>query len=93
MAISAFFKNLLNKATPGLYKVKLGDIIAEQQAKLDTIDESANNYTLPAASDSVAGGVLQGVAVADAAGANPTKAEFDALLASLRTAGVIAASA
>lgn len=32
----------------------------------------------------------QGVAVPDAAGANPTKAEFDALLASLRTAGVIA---
>jgi hypothetical protein len=36
------------------------------------------------------GTVLRGVAVADAAGANPTKAEFDALLASLRTAGVIA---
>lgn len=32
----------------------------------------------------------QGAAVADAAGANPTKAEFDALLASLRTAGIIA---
>lgn len=31
-----------------------------------------------------------GVAVDDAAGANPTKAEFDALLASLRDAGVIA---
>lgn len=37
-----------------------------------------------------AGVVKQGVAVANAAGANPTKAEFDALLASLRTAGVIA---
>lgn len=33
---------------------------------------------------------LQGVAVADAAGANPTQAEYNALLASLRTAGVIA---
>lgn len=32
---------------------------------------------------------LQGVAVANAVAA-PTKAEFDALLASLRTAGVIA---
>lgn len=31
-----------------------------------------------------------GVAVANAAGANPTKAEFDALLTSLRNAGVIA---
>lgn len=32
----------------------------------------------------------QGAAVADAAGANPTKAEFDALLASLRAANVLA---
>lgn len=32
----------------------------------------------------------QGAAVDDAAGAAPTKAEFDALLASLRTAGLIA---
>lgn len=32
-----------------------------------------------------------GVHVPDAAGANPTKAEFDALLDSLRTAGVIEA--
>lgn len=31
-----------------------------------------------------------GAAVANAAGANPTKAEFDALLTSLRNAGVIA---
>lgn len=33
---------------------------------------------------------LKGVAVANAAGANPTQAEFNALLASLRTAGIIA---
>lgn len=32
----------------------------------------------------------QGAAVADAAGAAPTAAEFNALLAALRTAGVIA---
>ena len=37
-------------------------------------------------------GIKQGEAVADAAGASPTKAEFDALLASLRAAGVIASS-
>lgn len=36
------------------------------------------------------GSVLQGVAVANAAGANPTQAEFNALLTSLRNAGVIA---
>ena len=36
------------------------------------------------------GTVLRGVAVPNAAGSTPTKAEFDALLASLRNAGVIA---
>ena len=35
----------------------------------------------------------QGAAVADAAGAAPTTAEFNALLAALRTAGVIATAA
>lgn len=37
-----------------------------------------------------AGGFTQGVAVANAAGANPTAAEFLALLTSLRNAGIIA---
>jgi hypothetical protein len=36
------------------------------------------------------GNVLQGVAVAGAAGANPTQAEYLALLTSLRNAGIIA---
>jgi hypothetical protein len=36
------------------------------------------------------GTVLQGVAVAGAAGANPTQAEYLALLTSLRNAGIIA---
>lgn len=48
------------------------------------------NYTLPAATATTLGGVKQGVAVADAAGDAPTKAEFAALLASLRTSGAIA---
>lgn len=33
---------------------------------------------------------LQGAAVANAVGANPTQAEYNALLASLRAAGIIA---
>ena len=37
--------------------------------------------------------IKQGEAVADAAGANPTAAEFKALLDSLRAAGIIAAGA
>ena len=43
-----------------------------------------------AATKTKAGTVLQGAAVADAAGANPTAAEFKALLDSLRAAGIIA---
>lgn len=45
---------------------------------------------LPAATPALPGGVKQGVAVPDAAGASPTAAEFKALLDSLRAAGVIA---
>lgn len=47
-------------------------------------------YTLPAATTAAIGGVKQGAKVADAAGDTPTKAEFNALLAQLRNAGVIA---
>lgn len=38
----------------------------------------------------VAGIVKRGTSVANAVGAAPTKAEFNALLASLRTAGILA---
>lgn len=38
-------------------------------------------------------GDLQGVSVAHAAGANPTKAEFDALIDALVAAGVLAPNA
>ena len=48
---------------------------------------SSNN--LPATATQ-RGNVFRGVAVPNASGANPTKAEFDALLTSLRNAGVIA---
>lgn len=49
------------------------------------------SYTLPAATTSSLGGVKKGSAVANAAAA-PTKEEFNALLASLRAAGIIASS-
>lgn len=49
----------------------------------------AGNYTPPNATTSVRGLVLQGVAVANAAAA-PTQAEFNALVASLRGASLIA---
>lgn len=45
--------------------------------------------TIPAATSTTVGGVLEGAAVPDAAAA-PTQAEFNALLASLRASGAIA---
>ena len=53
--------------------------------------ETGPSYTLPAATTSVLGGVKQAAAVSDAAAA-PTMEEFNALLASLRTAGILASS-
>lgn len=63
-----------------------------QVQESDADDESMN---LPvrrpaAASADSTGLVKQGVAVADAAGDPPTQAEFNALLTSLRDAGIIA---
>lgn len=49
------------------------------------------SYTLPAATTSALGGVKMAAAVADAAAA-PTMEEFNGLLASLRTAGILASS-
>lgn len=46
-------------------------------------------YTLPAATTSALGGVKQAAAVADVSAA-PTMEEFNGLLASLRTAGILA---
>lgn len=57
--------------------------------KLNGIATSANNYSLPNAAVSTRGGVLQGAAVADAVDETDVVAQFNSLLASLRTAGAI----
>lgn len=49
------------------------------------------SYTLPAATTIALGGVKMATAVADAAAA-PTMEEFNALLAALRSAGILASS-
>lgn len=49
------------------------------------------SYILPAATTSALGGVKMAAAVADVAAA-PTQTEFNALLASLRAAGILASS-
>lgn len=56
-----------------------------------TMKDAAAAGTFPAATTTARGTVKQGAAVANAVAA-PTKAEFDALLTSLRNAGVIAAA-
>ena len=78
MAVTADEKKLMNNATPGLAKAKLGDKVA-----------AADAATQPATA-TTRGVVLRGAHVANAAGANPTQAEYNALLTSLRDAGIIA---
>lgn len=73
-----------------------GLMSSSDKTKLDGVAANANNYTLPNASASTRGGVLQGEAVADAVEdgtetATTVTATLNALLASLRTAGIIAA--
>lgn len=62
----------------------------EDKAKLDGIASQANKFTLSAATSSALGGVKQGVKVDDATGQEDAHTKLNALLASLRTAGVIA---
>lgn len=55
------------------------------------INDMAQGFSLPKATAQTVGGVKQGVAVNNAAAA-PTQEEFNALLTSLRNAGIIAGS-
>ncbi|MBO4393411.1 MAG: Head fiber protein [Spirochaetales bacterium] len=63
-----------------------GKVIFEDGSQV----EGLPSPTIPDASTTTKGLVKQGAAVSDAAGEAPTAAEFNALLASLRTAGVLA---
>lgn len=83
--LSGKTKALEDKTVP-VTTDKDGLMIAADKKKLDGL----KNYTLPAATTSALGGVKQATAVADASQTNVTKEEFNALLASLRTAGIIA---
>ena len=70
-----------------------GDALAGKSPTTHTHTASQIN-DLPAApgnaTTATAGLVRQAAAVADAAGETPTKAEFNALLAALRAAGIVA---
>lgn len=54
--------------------------------------DTAAAAAVPEATTTVEGTVKQAAFQANAAGANPTKAEYDALLAALIAAGIMAAS-
>lgn len=70
-----------------------GDVITkEKMNNLETGVETANNGIPLNATKSKAGLVRQASLVAEAAGENVTKAEFKALLDSLKTAGIMASS-
>lgn len=85
-----------------LFKIKGGDTFSSPVADginknfdklVEAIGEGGGSgYVLPAATKEALGGVKQGVAVASAVGDNVTKAEFEALLTSLKDAGIIAKS-
>ena len=64
-----------------------GKVVFEEECVIEGL-----NSKLPDASTTAKGLVKQGAAVADAAGESPTALEYNALLASLRAAGVLAAS-
>lgn len=70
-----------------------GDVITkEKMNNLETGVETANNGIPLNATKSKAGLVRQASLVAEAAGENVTKAEFKALLDSLKAAGIMASS-
>jgi hypothetical protein len=78
MSITAAQQKLLNHATPGLFKAGLGDIL------------QAHETALGAATATKLGTVLKGAAVVNATDNATAITQLNALLASLRAAGVIA---
>ena len=65
---------------------------AAQNARLGDIVSNGGMEPSPATTETL-GVVKQAVAVADAAGVNVTKEEFNALLTALRNAGILAPNA
>lgn len=58
--------------------------------ELEGLEMDGNALKVSAASKTAAGAMKQCAAVAEAAGANPTAAEFKALLDALKAAGIMA---
>ena len=79
----------MNKLEQGVQNEQVGPQ-GPQGPKGDT-GPAGPSYTLPAATTDALGGVKQAAAVSDAAAA-PTQEEFNALLAALRAAGILASA-
>ncbi len=60
--------------------------------QVNVVDVATAADEVPAATTTIRGGVKQAALQADAAGSNPTAAEFDALIDKLVAAGIMAAS-
>lgn len=87
MAISADQQKALNNMCKVAQEIKLGD-------EIKALESGGGSYTLPTATTSVLGGVKQGAAQADSTASTIAGlvSDFNALLAKLRTAGIIANS-
>lgn len=77
-----FLKSQLGAGSPN----SIAELEAEYARKL----RAGTQAGAPLATTTVAGAVKKSAAVALAAGANPTKAEFDALINALKAAGIMA---
>lgn len=79
-----------NHTHPDATTTAAGFMTSTMVTKLNGIAASANNYTLPASTATVRGGALRGAAVEDATNdPEDLVTKFNALLASLRAAGLI----
>jgi hypothetical protein len=87
MAISATQQSALNNMCMTSKQAGLGDL-------LKALESGIGDYTLPAATTSVLGGVKQVAAQANSTATDATGlvSDFNALLAKLRTAGILANS-
>ena len=82
------------KALAKLYKTITGSEARNSIGNIlsDLADKWTTSTAVPAATTSAAGVVKQAAKVNEAAGDNPTAAEFKALLDALKTAGIMKSS-
>lgn len=92
LATPMFFRPISSASapTPGAEDQIVEAVFVDSDGDPTDFGEGGDSYVLPDATTSTRGGVLQAAAVSDAEGASPTATEYNALLAALRTAGILA---